>query len=96
MLEYRLGDLTDIALEDCLVGAFSVSSISMLFFSISSAAMRPVFFFCFMRFGISKMRAVTTMRASRPATPPTAMMATTLVERPPIVPGGPDISIDGC
>jgi len=40
------------------------------------------------------MRDVTTMRASRPATPPTAMMATTLVERPPSLPDGPDIVIE--
>jgi hypothetical protein len=98
VLEYWLGDLIDVAVVETLRAPFSISFIfmgfsltSILFFSISSAAMMPGFFFCFIRFGMSRMTAVTTMRARRPATPPTAMTATILVERPPIF----DIVIEG-
>lgn len=101
MLEYWLGDLIDVRVVDNLGAPFSISlipigfsSISILFFSISSAAMMPVFFFFFIRFGISIMIAATTMSARRPATPPTAITATMLVERPPSLLSGPDIAIE--
>jgi hypothetical protein len=42
----------------------------------------------------SIMIAATTMSARRPATPPTAITATMLVERPPSLLSGPDIAIE--
>jgi len=54
--------------------------------------MRLLLFFRFLRFGISKAMAMTTKSAMRPAIPPTAMRATTMVEMPPME---PDMMTDG-